>query len=193
MVAGRIVRRTGLYRAGRDAFVANAAAALSAQLAKHLIGRRRLSLLEENVLAIGPTMRSGFDSFPSGHAATSFAVAMVLCRHRPGLRVPAAAIASLVAITRVVHRSHWCTDVAAGALLGIAVGTVSGIPVARWRDALGRAAVGVALALPLAVAIVTLPFRGVLPEPALMLAAGIVLSSRMAATQGAVSGARRAG
>ncbi len=62
-------------------------------------------------------------SFPSGHSATSFAAATVLQR-RYGWKagVPAYALASYVAASRVNDRRHFASDVIFGAGLGIAVG-----------------------------------------------------------------------
>jgi membrane-associated phospholipid phosphatase len=60
-------------------------------------------------------------SFPSGHASTSFATAMVLQDHfgwKAG--VPAFAAAVYTAMSRVGANEHWASDVAFGAFVGIA-------------------------------------------------------------------------
>jgi membrane-associated phospholipid phosphatase len=60
-------------------------------------------------------------SFPSGHASTSFATAMVLEDHygwKVGL--PAFLVASYTAASRVVANDHWTSDVVFGAALGMA-------------------------------------------------------------------------
>lgn len=64
---------------------------------------------------------SGDDAFPSGHAATAFAGAAVLQR-RYGWRTawPAWVLAGYTGWTRVDVDAHDWTDVAGGALLGIA-------------------------------------------------------------------------
>jgi membrane-associated phospholipid phosphatase len=62
-------------------------------------------------------------SFPSGHAATSFATATVLQRHygwKAGL--PAYALATYVGASRVQDSRHYLSDVLFGAALGIAAG-----------------------------------------------------------------------
>jgi membrane-associated phospholipid phosphatase len=72
-------------------------------------------------------------AFPSGHAATAFAVASVLERHF-GYRAswPALAGATYVATSRLVDNRHFLSDVMFGAGLGIATGwTVVGT---RGRD-----------------------------------------------------------
>jgi len=61
--------------------------------------------------------------FPSGHASTSFATAMVLQEHfgwKVGL--PAFAAAAYTATSRVTDNQHWTSDVVFGAALGMACG-----------------------------------------------------------------------
>lgn len=62
-------------------------------------------------------------SFPSGHAATAFMVAAVLGWRYKGLRYWLIAIASLVAIGRVVIGAHFVEDIVAGAMIGYLIGT----------------------------------------------------------------------
>lgn len=66
---------------------------------------------------------SGDDSFPSGHAAVSFATAAVFA-DRFAQPVPAIAygLASAVAWARVYSDKHFVSDVAAGSLLGWVLG-----------------------------------------------------------------------
>jgi undecaprenyl-diphosphatase len=61
-------------------------------------------------------------SFPSGHAATSFAGATLLAWYAPRLAVPLYALAALVAWSRVYVGVHYPLDILAGAALGVAVG-----------------------------------------------------------------------
>lgn len=61
-------------------------------------------------------------SFPSGHSGSSFAAAVVIflmCPRRYG--IPALALASLIALSRLYVGVHYPTDVLAGALIGAAV------------------------------------------------------------------------
>ena len=60
-------------------------------------------------------------SFPSGHAAVSFACATVLALAVPRLRVPLYALAALIAFSRVYVGVHYPFDVLAGAVLGVAI------------------------------------------------------------------------
>src|SRR6185312_7954511 len=66
---------------------------------------------------------SGKNSFPSGHAADTFAFATALERHL-GWKgaVPAYMIASYVAISRLPDNRHWLSDVVFGSSVGIIAG-----------------------------------------------------------------------
>jgi membrane-associated phospholipid phosphatase len=69
-----------------------------------------------------PLMRTPLDlSFPSGHAATSFAGAALLAWYAPRLAVPLYALAAVIACSRVYVGVHYPLDVLAGALLGLLV------------------------------------------------------------------------
>jgi membrane-associated phospholipid phosphatase len=71
-------------------------------------------------------------SFPSGHASTSFATAIVLQEHfgwKAGL--PAFAAATYTAFTRVAANQHWASDVVFGAAVGLASGRTATL---RLRD-----------------------------------------------------------
>jgi len=62
-------------------------------------------------------------SFPSGHASTSFATAMVLQEHfgwKAGL--PAFAAAAYAGASRITANQHWASDVVFGAAVGAASG-----------------------------------------------------------------------
>jgi len=62
-------------------------------------------------------------SFPSGHAASSFAGALVLARFAPRLVVPLFVLAALIAFSRVYIGVHYPLDVLAGAAVGLAIAT----------------------------------------------------------------------
>jgi undecaprenyl-diphosphatase len=60
-------------------------------------------------------------SFPSGHAATSFACATTLALAFPRLAAPLYLLAAAIAYSRVYVGVHYPLDVLGGAVLGIAV------------------------------------------------------------------------
>jgi membrane-associated phospholipid phosphatase len=81
-----------------------------------LIGRRDRPLRDDG------TRQFGF-SFPSGHAATTFAAATILQQHlgyRAG--VPTYLAATYVAMSRLHDNRHFASDVVFGAAVGIVIG-----------------------------------------------------------------------
>ena len=64
-------------------------------------------------------------SFPSGHAAVSFACAATLARFAPRRRIAVVlyVVAALIAYSRVYVGVHYPLDVLAGAVLGLVVAT----------------------------------------------------------------------
>jgi membrane-associated phospholipid phosphatase len=84
---------------------------------KHLVGRPRPA-------AAGTLLAPEFDSFPSGHATSVFAVATALASWYPALRWPLYALASAIALGRVYLERHYLSDVIAGALIGVAIASL---------------------------------------------------------------------
>ena len=125
--------------AGRQSLIAHGLAALSANILKHAIGRPRPKFMHAGNLALFPASGSGWDSFPSGHAAAAFAVATVLATKFPRARWPILAVAVAIAASRIVRGSHYLTDVAAGAALGCVMGVIAAHPWREWRASAGMA------------------------------------------------------
>lgn len=65
-------------------------------------------------------------SFPSAHATASFAAATAMSRLAPDLKLAFFGAAALMAVTRPYLGMHYPSDIAAGAILGTALGTVAG-------------------------------------------------------------------
>jgi undecaprenyl-diphosphatase len=69
-------------------------------------------------------------SFPSGHTLHAVCFTLVTTSHFPEWTGPLVLVASLIALSRVVLGLHYPTDVAAGAVLGGALGFAS-LPLAQ--------------------------------------------------------------
>lgn len=107
--------------------LADAAADGAAELLKSAVGERRPQL-PQPLIGIPHSK-----SFPSGHAATSFACATVLA-----VLVPRAApfffmLAVAIAYSRLYVGVHWPLDVIAGALIGLVTALLL-LSVARRRS-----------------------------------------------------------
>lgn len=90
---------------------------------KFLVGRSSPKD-EEGTYRFSPFSFSLPQSFPSGHATQSFALASVISTHYPDLwvKITAYSIASLVSLARAYEGEHFVSDWAAGALIGTVVG-----------------------------------------------------------------------
>jgi len=116
---------------------------LASSTLKMLIGRERPSHLDqalgqERVLSFhGPGMglhNSTFQSFPSGHTASAFAIATCLATFYPAAAPVAYAVATWAGLNRVVTHQHFPSDVVAGALVGhITSLWLLGLPALRRR------------------------------------------------------------
>jgi len=56
--------------------------------------------------------------FPSGEAATAFALAWIVAQFLPRWRAALLVIAALTASARLINGAHYPSDIAAGAVLG---------------------------------------------------------------------------
>jgi undecaprenyl-diphosphatase len=99
--------------------LADLIAGVSGALLRHAIGRERppLRFPEPHPLVHVP----GNPSFPSGHAATSFACAATLAWLTPLSPIALYALAALIAFSRVYVGVHYPVDVIGGAALGLGV------------------------------------------------------------------------
>lgn len=110
-----------MQRLGFALFISFISSGVSVQILKHLTGRAR-PRKEIGVFFAGPSLRGGFDSFPSGHTMVAFCLAYALARFFPRYSPLFYLTAVLVAIERVLLLAHFPTDVLVGALLGLFTG-----------------------------------------------------------------------
>ena len=108
------------------AFESFTLASLFVRIPKNLAGRMRPDdWRNEGAFAFkGPFHGK---SFPSGHAAATFAVASVIANQYHDTKwvpVTAYSVAGLVGLSRIYDNKHWLTDVVAGAAVGTLVGNL---------------------------------------------------------------------
>lgn len=102
-------------------FVAIAGSGLITDLIKVLAGRARPKLLNASDIYgfFPPGLNADFQSFPSGHANTMFALMVALALFWPRARNGFLLIAALGSISRVVVNAHYLSDVITGAALAV--------------------------------------------------------------------------
>lgn len=119
--------RAGFDRLARCAMLiigSMAVGGLITLILKKVVARTRPEvLLEDGWHGLVAPFTSGHDysSFPSSHTLTAFAVAAAVGQIAPRWRWPALFIATLVAISRVINRDHFLSDVMAAAAIGVMV------------------------------------------------------------------------
>jgi membrane-associated phospholipid phosphatase len=121
------------------AFLSIAGAGVTNNILKQIVGRGRPVVFDrDGAFSLAPFR---FDyaqaSFPSGHATTMGALAVVIAVVAPRARWPAFALCAIVASSRVFVAAHYPSDVVAGFALGGAF---------AWFLALTFAQAGIALA-----------------------------------------------
>ncbi|MBI2298307.1 MAG: phosphatase PAP2 family protein [Armatimonadetes bacterium] len=124
---------------GKWLFAAVLLAGFWSRLLKQLIGRPRPRMWTwtGEWLPHGPTVAASWESFPSGHAMTAFALVALLSALAPrGARLWLA-LAVFISVGRLIGADHYLTDTLVGALLGAVVGEYAR---SRWAAEVGHEA-----------------------------------------------------
>lgn len=102
-------------------FAGIAVSGIAVNLIKVLAGRLRPKLLfEADIYGFAPlSIGYEYNSFPSGHAATVFALAWALAFLFPRLRFALFTSAALIGLSRLIVGAHFLSDVVAGAYVGV--------------------------------------------------------------------------
>jgi len=127
-------------------YVAAGIGLVSGPVGRAVVGQAVVALVPVNLAVeglkwtVGRTRPDGDSrrrnsSFPSSHAANAAAAATVLSRRWPRGSLVFAALALLVACSRVYLDRHWVSDVTFGALLGVGLSLLALHLVQRWRRA----------------------------------------------------------
>ena len=106
--------------AGKALLIGIISSGVVVQILKHLIGRVRPRITENLVLA-GPSFKSGYDSFPSGHTAVAFCLAYTLASYFPRYKVVFYFVAVMIGLERIEGLAHFPSDVLAAGLIGIVI------------------------------------------------------------------------
>lgn len=123
----RWIRQKRLY-ADRALFFFSSIAlsGIVTNVVKFLVGRFRPKMFfERGVYGFDPfSVGYEFNSFPSGHATTVFAIAVTCTIFWPRYRILFFTFAAIVALSRLVLNAHYLGDVLAGACIGMATAIV---------------------------------------------------------------------
>lgn len=135
-----IAARTVLRERALYGIAVLAASGALAQVIKYAVGRARPRLLPGfGAYRFHPlSMDINYASFPSGHAATVFAMATALGLMLPRCRLPLFLLAGVIAVSRIMVEAHYLSDVVAGAALGVASAQVLARTLSGWSIGFDR-------------------------------------------------------
>lgn len=138
---GLLTRNPRLARAGARMLAAELLATAAKTAVKRSVDRTRPKVLvEEGRYEMHPGNRRGhpITSFPSGHTAGAVTVARAIARDYPDHAGAAYATAAAIAAIQIPRCTHYPTDIAAGAVIGIAAEAI----VSQAFSVAGRAMAG---------------------------------------------------
>lgn len=128
-----MVFKQRFYEVGKSLIIGFVSSGIVVQILKHLIGRAR-PRLTDNPVFLGPSLKSGYDSFPSGHVTVTFCLAYILSQHYPKYKIVFYGFAILTAFDRLGGLSHFFSDVLVGAVLGLIVGKALSVKIFHYRE-----------------------------------------------------------
>ena len=123
IAAGLAMRDWRLTHSGARLMAAHVAATVLKTVLKRCVDRTRPArIAKDGVYKLGKGQRyeTEYNSFPSGHTASSVAVARALGREYPGPNGAALAAAGGIAGLQVLRSKHFPSDIVAGAAIGLA-------------------------------------------------------------------------
>lgn len=129
-LVGTILKNKKLKKASVLAFSSLLISGVLVQGLKQIFARTRPYASADAHVFQGLGIRSStYNSFPSGHSASAFAVAAAISTiyDKPLVKILAYTAASLTALSRVHDKKHWMSDIFMGSILG----TVTGIFIAK--------------------------------------------------------------
>jgi membrane-associated phospholipid phosphatase len=127
----RWIRRNRLHADRALLFFSNIVlSGIVANIVKFLVGRLRPKMFFEKGLYGFDPFHVGyeFNSLPSGHATTVFAIATTCSIYWPKYRIFFFILAAIVALSRLVLTAHYLGDV----LLGACIGTMTAVVMKRY-------------------------------------------------------------
>ena len=122
---GLIAKDTSAKKIAIELFQAGAYSSLVTQLLKMTVGRARPYMnLGPGVFHPFTGSNADYNSFPSGHSTSAFALSTVMARHAHtvGLKILAYVPAGFTLFSRIYQDKHWVSDELIGAAIGYFVG-----------------------------------------------------------------------
>ena len=138
---GLLARNRYLRRLAVTSLVAGIVAGLSCDAVRMLGGRPRPKTRVAHPEVVdrftGPSLKSAYQSFPSGHTSACFGSATPVLAALPAVGLPVTAAATAVGWSRIYGNYHNPSDV----LVGMVLGSLAGLPAGlQLRAAAARAA-----------------------------------------------------
>lgn len=128
-----------LATASAYAFLSIALSGILSNIVKRILGRARPSLFDaEGAFHFKSFSGHLYESFPSGHATTDGAMAMVLAVLFPRYRVAFFLVGGFLALTRIMVGAHYLSDVIAGYSFGLWYAYMSALFFAKHGFSLKR-------------------------------------------------------